>query len=264
MNRLLNKFDQFLEKTDFIKNPNFLLIAGFLVLLISAAGIFGLFSDNTSKIEKSAFRYYLKAAPPALPTIISPATNTEIAVETGGTVIIPTYLSLNPGNDFLDSNLRPELSHPNIPTRIVISKIKLDAPVIISDFNYTNVDGETFGQWQAPNEFAAGWHPDSALLGEAGNTVINGHHNAYGEVFGKLVELNTGDIISVFAGDKEYKYIIANRMILAERFMDAKTRLENARWLARSDDVRLTLVTCWPKESNTHRLILVASPYEEE
>jgi sortase (surface protein transpeptidase) len=51
-------------------------------------------------------------------------------------------------------------------------------------------------------------------------------------------------------------------MILMERFVDTATRLNNARWLAHTEDVRLTLVTCWPKLSNTHRLILVARPLD--
>ena len=37
-------------------------------------------------------------------------------------------------------------------------------------------------------------------------------------------------------------------------------REENGRWIQPSDDERLTLVTCWPADSNTHRLILVAVP----
>jgi len=49
-------------------------------------------------------------------------------------------------------------------------------------------------------------------------------------------------------------------MILEERDAPVEQRLENARWLARSEDERLTLITCWPPESNTHRLIIVAIP----
>lgn len=255
--------ENLMEKNNFFKSANFYILAGLFVLVISSVGIFGLSKQNSSKIEKSAFRYYVKVSQTNNP--ILPSSNLPTIEPSQNDVdVTPAYLQLDTKSYFIDSTLRPELSHPNIPTRIVISKIKLDAPVIVTDFNHTNIDGETFGQWQAPNEFAAGWHPDSALLGEAGNTVINGHHNAYGEVFGKLVDLNPGDIISVFAGEKEYKFIIANRMILPERYEDAATRLENARWLARSEDYRLTLVTCWPKETNTHRLILVARPLEEK
>lgn len=250
-----------------LKSSNLFLLAGFLILLIAAGGIVQSIIKNNAGIEKSAFRYYLKEQLVIQPTpVINPVSeNTPIeeAPSQGGTQS-KTFLVLDPRSEFINSPVRPELSSPNIPTRILIPAIKLDAPVVISDFNFTNVDGETFGQWQAPAKFAAGWHPDSALLGSIGNTVINGHHNADGEVFGKLVDLKQGDIVYVYSGNKQFSYIIANRMILAERYMDAETRLNNARWLARSDDERLTLVTCWPKTSNTHRLILVARPYKGE
>ncbi|HOW91893.1 MAG TPA: sortase [Anaerolineaceae bacterium] len=152
------------------------------------------------------------------------------------------------------------LENPPVPDRIEIPAIQLDAPVIAADHRYTEVEGATFGQWLAPSFFAAGWHPDSALPGEVGNTVINGHHNIDGEVFADLVNVMEGDTILLRAGERSFEYVVTNRMILPETFMDAATRLDNARWLGRSDDERLTLVTCWPKESYTHRLILVAVP----
>jgi len=155
---------------------------------------------------------------------------------------------------------REDLESPAIPVRIEIPKIDLDAPVITADYIKTEVQGNSFGQWKPPSFFASAWHPDSALLGEVGNTVINGHHNVYGEVFKGLVELEAGDTIFVFSEEKKYEFVIVNRLILEDTFMDATTRLANARWLSRSDDVRLTLVTCWPLTSYTHRLILVASP----
>lgn len=155
---------------------------------------------------------------------------------------------------------RDDLESPAIPVRIEIPKIDLDAPVITADYIKTEVQGKSFGQWEAPGFFASAWHPDSALLGEKGNTVLNGHHNVYGEVFKRLVELEVGDTVIVYSQEKKYEFIIVNRLILEDTFMDAKTRVENARWLSHSDDVRLTLVTCWPYESYTHRLLLVASP----
>lgn len=174
----------------------------------------------------------------------------------------PEIETLNFGKFYVHASLKSGLDDPKIPDRIVIPAIGLDASVVVAGYNSTDVDGETFGQWEAPNEFAAGWHPDSALLGQPGNTVINGHHNEFGEVFGKLVDLEIGDKIYVYSQGKKYSFVIANRMILQERFVDMATRLNNARWLSRTDDVRLTLVTCWPKISNTHRLILVARPLD--
>lgn len=148
---------------------------------------------------------------------------------------------------------------PLIPDRIVIPKIDLDAPVVEATGKKIKAGAQEFLQFLAPDEFAAGWHTNSAPLGEAGNTVLNGHHNAYGKVFGRLVELAPGDRIIVYSGTTVFDFQIANILILPERDADMATRLENARWIGPSDDVRLTLITCWPAYSNTHRLIIVAS-----
>jgi len=50
-------------------------------------------------------------------------------------------------------------------------------------------------------------------------------------------------------------------MILPERNEPVDTRLQNARWILPSADERLTLLTCWPYTTNTHRLIIVAIPF---
>ncbi len=196
-------------------------------------------------------------------SLVVPAKFTPSPQTTSTTEPAPSSIqTLNFDKYFVHASLKSGLENPMIPDRIVIPEIGLDASVIIAGFNSTNIEGETFGQWMAPNEFAAGWQPDSALLGSTGNTVINGHHNEFGEVFGRLVDLKVGDKIYVYSKGHQFSFIIANRMILQERFVDVATRLDNARWLNRTDDVRLTLVTCWPKISNTHRLILVARPLD--
>ncbi len=146
-----------------------------------------------------------------------------------------------------------------VPDRIVIEKIDLDAPVVLAQENKITVNSVEYLQYLAPDEFAAGWHPNSAYLGAVGNTVINGHHNVHGKVFGRLVELVPGDRITVFSKTTSYTFQVANVLILPERDADLAQRLDNARWIEPSNDIRLTLVTCWPEYSNTHRLIIVAS-----
>lgn len=147
-----------------------------------------------------------------------------------------------------------------VPLRIVIPAIGLDAQVVEARTRKILLQGDVFEQWIPPRDRVAGWTTSSALLGEVGNTVISGHHNEYGEVFGNLVDVNVGDIILVYSQDWAYSYRVTNRMILPEADVPVAQRIENARWIGRSTDERLTLVTCWPKDSNTHRLILVASP----
>jgi LPXTG-site transpeptidase (sortase) family protein len=149
---------------------------------------------------------------------------------------------------------------PETPQRIVIKAIHLDAPIIPAAQRKVTVDGVAYDQWAAPDEFAIGWHTTSARLGETGNTVLNGHHNEYGEVFRYIVYLVPGDTIDIYGEKYVYRYVVVNKMVLPERGESAEIRMENARWIMPSEDERLTLITCWPYESNTHRLILVARP----
>ncbi len=153
---------------------------------------------------------------------------------------------------------------PEIPTRIMIASIGLDADVVPSESKKVTINGAQFEQWLAPDKRAAGWQTDSALLGQIGNTVLNGHHNINGLVFQYLVDVKEGDTIVVYGSTEEFRYVVTNKMILPEKYVSLDQRMENARWIMRSDDERLTLVTCWPFESNTHRLIIVAEPIDHQ
>jgi len=153
---------------------------------------------------------------------------------------------------------QPQIT-PAIPTRLIISSINLDIPVLKATWRRILVEGHLFDQWKAPKK-AAGWHVNSALLGEVGNTVLNGHNNMDGEVFRYLDKVKVGDLIQVYGGDQVFNYIVTNTMILLENEQSIQKRLENASWIGESNDERLTLVTCWPYVSNTHRLIIVAKP----
>lgn len=238
------------------RNYNFIIVG--LGILLICAGFMGniiTFVNSHAPTINGAFRYVEKI------------NGTETTADSIEPVVLNKKESIYKKNSIetisyiLHPNVNKTLEVPLIPDKIEIPAIKLVAPVLIAEFNFTDVDGETFGQWIPPSEFAAAWHPDSGLLGQIGNTVINGHHNAYGEVFGKLVELKSGDFIYVYAKGKKYTFVVANIMILEEKGQSAEVRQENAKWLGESDDVRLTLVTCWPKKTNTHRLIIVARPY---
>ena len=148
------------------------------------------------------------------------------------------------------------------PDRLVIPVINLDAPILPVNYKTITVSSKVYYQWLAPDEYAVGWQDSSALLGVPGNTVLNGHHNAYGKVFKDLVKLEIGDVISVYSGLQEFRYQVVLKMLLPERFTPLETRLENARWIEPSADQRITLVTCWPADSNTHRVVIVAFPIE--
>ena len=55
-----------------------------------------------------------------------------------------------------------------VPERLVIPSIDLDAPITAVGWTTINVNGQSVGQWQVPNEQAVGWHNTSAGLGQVG------------------------------------------------------------------------------------------------
>ena len=166
---------------------------------------------------------------------------------------------VNPGSPKPETSVVVDLD-PENPVRIAISSIDLDAPIVPAEIDFKNIAGKEYMQWFVPDEFASGWHSTSAKLGETGNTVLNGHHNTFGEVFKSLVDVNEGDIIEVDSETSRFSYQITNKMILPEKYEQLDVRMNNAQWILPSIDERLTLISCWPYESNTHRLIIVARP----
>lgn len=146
------------------------------------------------------------------------------------------------------------------PTRIVAPSIGLDAKVVEVSWESAERDGRKVSVWEVA-DYVAGWHKGSAYPGNTDNIVISGHHNIKGEVFRYVVDLKAGDEIYVFVGDVVYTYLVESNLILPDKNVSIEQRRENAKWIAPTNDERLTLVTCWPYTNNTHRVVVVAKPY---
>jgi sortase A len=121
------------------------------------------------------------------------------------------------------------------------------------------VEGVNMVVWDVA-DFAAGWHKTTARPGEGGNIVLTGHHNIKGEVFRDIVTLEVGAEVTVYVDDIATTYYVTNTMILPEKGMPLEVRRENARWIEPTDGERVTLVTCWPYNNNTHRVVVIAEP----
>lgn len=145
-----------------------------------------------------------------------------------------------------------------IPTRLVISDIGLDSAVIPVGWKKIEVNGQTYGQWEVDNNLI-GWHNLSAPLGQAGNSVFNGHSNLYAEVFRNLDKIIIGDKILAFAGDQRYSYTVTAKFLVQEKGAALEKRIENAKLILPTSDERLTLITC-AGPAAAQRLIVIAYP----
>lgn len=153
------------------------------------------------------------------------------------------------------------LAETGSPTRIVAPAINLDSPVVSVGWKQILQSGKLISVWEVA-EYAAGWHKNSALPGAGGNVVLSGHHNTKGEVFRYIIDLEPGDTVTLYAGDQPYTYTVESRIVVRDKGRSEEKRRENAQWIGPFPDERLTLVTCWPYTSNTHRVIVVAKPTE--
>ncbi|GIK37151.1 MAG: hypothetical protein BroJett011_09840 [Chloroflexota bacterium] len=145
------------------------------------------------------------------------------------------------------------------PTRLVIESVGIDSNIIPVGWQVVEQNGRQYSIWEVA-DYAVGWHKTSAVLNQSGNTVMAGHNNINGEVFRDLVNVEIGDKVIAYAGDQKFEYEITFKTIVKEKGEPLEVRQRNAQWIAPTADERLTLVTCWPYTSNTHRVIVVAKP----
>jgi sortase (surface protein transpeptidase) len=167
---------------------------------------------------------------------------------------------------------------PELPARLVIPDLKIDTEVVEMGWEVINTASGAQSEWIIPKN-AAGHHINSATMDQSGNLVISGHNNIDGKVFEAISlawddatrarvddftdrsDILTGRKIQLYtATGRPADYIITDFLRLRDSGVSIAQRMQNARFVAPTDESQLTLVTCWPPWSNTHRLVLIAKP----
>jgi LPXTG-site transpeptidase (sortase) family protein len=184
--------------------------------------------------------------------VVTPAVVTPSAASLTATAL-PGRVSPTPTpNGFPGPALQP-------PDRIVIQSIDLDTKIVPVGWHVVEQNGQRYSVWDVA-KFAASWHKTSTYPGHDGNVVLSGHNNILGEVFRYLIDVAVGEHVLVYSGDRVYHYQVTEKHLLKEKGESSDIRRENAKWIAPSEDERLTMVTCWPYTGNSHRLVVVARP----
>lgn len=146
------------------------------------------------------------------------------------------------------------------PVRLAASAIDLDTQVKPLGWRQVTKGDEEISIWHMVSK-AAGWHLNSVVPGQLGNAVISGHNNIGGSVFRNLHRLQPGNEITVWTNEgTAVAYTVTTVDIVPEKYASATQRAANAQAISPTADERLTLITCWPANSNTHRVIVVAHP----
>ncbi len=191
-------------------------------------------------------------------------------------VILFTFTALLSGCAWVDSifGTEPQLPAPpitvpilaapaaqsGVPNQLVLPTLNANIRVVELGWSVSqNLEGGIFSQWDVA-DFAAGWHKNSALAGQKGNVVLSGHNNVKGAVFRELDQLKKGDEIVLWSNGRKFSYEVDKVLIVPEKYATVNQRRKNADYIEPTEDKRLTLVSCWPRDDNTHRIIVVAFP----
>ena len=173
----------------------------------------------------------------------------------------PTPANVADKGQEITLSLNSLASETHIPDRIAAQIIGLDAPVAAMGWQMIEQGDDWVSQWNMP-ELEAAWHQNSAGPGEGSNIVISGHNESTGgQVFAEVEELQVGDEITLWRDDGEaYIYQVIEKNII--RTFAASNEAQNYLLSVTQPTAQeqLTLITCWPRWTNTHRLVVIAQP----
>lgn len=139
---------------------------------------------------------------------------------------------------------------------VELPAIRVRAPVRPVGWSAESV--EDLPEWDNP-EAEVGWVVSSALPGDAGNIILYGHNNIHSSVFLRLSEMQPGDEIALTTGEGEWRYRVKEVRILEIGGEEADQRAYQ-QYLQPGEEALLTLLSCWPPDNNTHRVIVKALP----
>jgi sortase A len=146
---------------------------------------------------------------------------------------------------------------PQPPVRVRIPKIAVNSAVSeIGVVAHGDPADPTF-VWETLGR-GVGHDRDSVNPGEAGNIILFGHNNTAGEVFRRLSELEAGDQVHVYTADQEFVYVVRQVDIVRAAGATEQDKSVHAFYMGPKSEETLTLISCWPYVTYTHRVYVVA------
>jgi sortase A len=145
-----------------------------------------------------------------------------------------------------------EVSDPSSPNNLEDAESIKAKPDTVALLEISKIDVKlpvAEGTDLATLKFALGHMPESAPLGTVGNAVVAGHRShSFGTYFNRLDEVAIGDVIKVTKGGVSYNYEVNETLIVEP---DDLSVLRGS-----SNHKVITLITCYPLYTSTHRLIV--------
>jgi len=139
------------------------------------------------------------------------------------------------------------ITQEGIATRVVIPKLNVDAPVVLSPIQNQTWQVDHLGQ-------AVGHLEGTAPPGSNSNIVLAGHVTLSAGVYGPfagLAQLAAGDVVTVYYGDQQFNYLVDDYQTVDRTAIEVTYPSETG---------QITLITCnnWSNEESRYiqRLIV--------
>ena len=124
-------------------------------------------------------------------------------------------------------------------------------PRLGADYGYAIVEGVSTDDLKK----GPGHYPGTAMPGDIGNFVLSGHRTTYLAPFNGLGELQAGDAIVIETRDTWYTYRVTGSETVLPTAVGVVLPVPNKPH-AKPTRALITLTTCTPKYSASHRLII--------
>lgn len=214
-------------------------LAGLIGVLVAAYFNLQELNDEISLAQHKAVTQQIIPTPTPPPIALArlPGGHTPPTSPGGAIPDVPPHLQqwIQPASTHASAGAIEITQNTNPPTRIIIPKLKVDAPIV------SGVGWEDLKK-------GVGHLPGSANPGERGNLYLAAHNDIYGEIFRDLDKLAVGDEYYIYAGQETFRYVVKERRIIEPTEVEVM--------LPATEPVA-TLQTCYPYLVDTHRLVVI-------
>jgi sortase A len=216
-------------------------LAGLVAVLVASYFNLRELNDEVAVAQQNALEWQTPPTPTLTPPIalaLLPGGHSSPTSPGGAVPDVPPHLQkwVQPtaASNALATNIRVAQSS-TAPTRIVIPKIQVDAPVV----------GDV--TWEALKQ-GVGHLPGSANPGERGNLYLAAHNDIFGEIFRHLDKLEPGDEYFIYGGEQKFRYVVKEKRIIQPTDVEV---------MGPTTEPVATLQTCYPYLIDTHRLVVI-------
>lgn len=103
-------------------------------------------------------------------------------------------------------------------------------------------------------KIGVGWMKETTPIGSNGNAALAAHRShTFGRFFNRLDEIVIDDTFTITVGDKVYRYVVFNKIVVEPTDVSVLKQPRN--------EQIVTLITCTPFITATHRLIIQGRLY---